>query len=371
MAHKIMHVTYDMRIGGTEMVIKNIIEGFNELYPDFEFSLFCIEQPVGPWGQMLQGHGIKIDSYCRRPGFDWRLIRAVRHSIVFHNIDVVHCHQYTPWVYGLIAALGTRAKVIFTEHGRFYPDVRSWKRLLLNPLFSRCTSVITSISKATKNALVQFEGIKEKDIVVVYNGIIPLKPNDDEVCKIRKHLGVGTDQFVFGTVARFDPIKNQAMMIRAFANVASENPDVCLLLVGDGEERNRLQSLADTLAVADRVFFTGYISEPVNFIAAMDIFLLSSLSEGASMTLLEAMSLGKPCIVTNAGGNSEIIVNKENGLVTPNDDVSAFSAAMKLLSQDSALRDTCSAGARLRFDKMFAIKHMVNHYRDLYEGLDR
>ena len=93
---KVLHITYDMRIGGTEMVIKNIIEGNNP--DDITMSIYCLETPLGPWGKALQQDGIEITTTPRQPGFDTRLIKAIRQHIKQHNIDIVHCHQYTPWV---------------------------------------------------------------------------------------------------------------------------------------------------------------------------------------------------------------------------------------------------------------------------------
>ncbi|MBK1619696.1 glycosyltransferase [Lamprobacter modestohalophilus] len=366
---KVLHVTFDMRIGGTEMVIKAIIEGFAQADPDVDFSLFCIEHPLGPWGQELASKGIAIESYRRHPGFDWTLIRRIRRLVQAQAIDVLHCHQYTPWVYGLIASLGTGARVIFTEHGRFYPDSRRWKRTLLNPWFARLTSAITAISGSTKQALVDYEAIKPEDVVVIYNGIAQLYSDNEEVRNIRARYGLDERHFLFGTVSRFDPIKNQTMMLRAFSRVVAEHADARLLLVGDGEERMRLETLVHALGLDERVFFTGYITDPVNYIAAMDIFLLSSLSEGTSMTLLEAMSLGKPCVVTDAGGNAEVVARAENGIVTPNDDEMAFATAMKQMVEQPDLREAFSRGAFVRFNRQFSVEHMVKAYDALYKDV--
>ncbi|MCF7977414.1 MAG: glycosyltransferase family 4 protein [Chromatiaceae bacterium] len=363
---KVLHVTFDMRIGGTEMVIKNIIEGFAEADSDVEFSLFCIEHPLGPWGQELASKGVEIESYPRHPGFDWTLIRRIRSLVKAQEIDLLHCHQYTPWVYGLMASLGTRAKVVFTEHGRFYPDSRRWKRMLLNPWCARLTSAITAISGSTKQALVDYEAIKADDVVVVYNGIAQLHSDIDKVCDVRSRYGLDERHFLYGTVSRFDPIKNQTMMLKAFSRVVAEHADARLLLVGDGEERMRLETLVHALGLDERVFFTGYMTEPGNHIAAMDTFLLSSLSEGTSMTLLEAMSLGKPCVVTDAGGNAEVVAHGENGIVTPNDDEMAFADAMKQVMEQPDLREQFSRGALVRFNRQFSVEHMVKSYDALY-----
>jgi glycosyltransferase involved in cell wall biosynthesis len=364
-AINVMHVTYDMRIGGTEMVIKNIIENVSD--QPVSMSIFCIEAPIGPWGQQLQNSGITITCKARKPRFDTTLIAAMRAHIKAHNIDVIHCHQYTPWVYGTLAAFGLGKNVIFTEHGRFYPDTSSWKRRFINPILIKMTSHITAISAATKQALVNYEFIPKSAISVVYNGIRLNRQHAADEASVRSRLHLKPDDLVFGTIARFDPIKNQVLMINAFKAVNVRFPKSKLLMIGDGEMKSALVALVAKLNLKDSVIFTGYLSYPLDYLAAMDVFLLSSLSEGTSMTLLEAMALGKPCVVTDAGGNSEIIINEENGLVTANENAELFSLAMQTLVVDSALRQKMGDAARVRFNTHFSANRMNKKYYSLYE----
>jgi len=363
---KIMHITFDMRIGGTEMVIRNIIEGLQT--SPFEMSIFCIESPIGPWGKELERQGVPIISTQRLPGFDIELIKKIRRCIKENDIDIVHCHQYTPWVYGAAASLFTKSKVIFTEHGRFYPDTTSWKRRLINPLLVALTNRITSISQATKKALIKFEFIPESKIQTIYNGIHPLTTTREATKAIRKRLAIPNNHKVLGTIARFDPIKNHKMMLKAFSAVLTIHPNTSLIMVGDGEEKANIKGLINELNLCNNVILTGYQSAPTHFLALMDIFLLSSLSEGTSMTLLEAMSLGKPCVVTDAGGNAEIVVNGQTGLVTPNNDAASFANAINILlsREDSGMY----TNAKKRFNDYFSAKKMNSQFEDLYLGLN-
>lgn len=331
---KVLHITYDMRIGGTEMVIKNIIEGNDGCV---EMSIFCIEEPIGPWGKDLQDEGYSIHSKARVDGFDRSLITAIRKHVRAHKIDIIHCHQYTPWVYGTLAVLGLSTKVIFTEHGRFYPDVSSWKRRFVNPILSMMTARITAISEATKEALVEYEFLKRSNIDVVYNGIRALELDLTEIESLRKQYNIADDDVVFGTVARLDPIKNHKMMLNAFAGLLAQHKNAKLFIVGDGELMEELKKQIQILGIADSVVLTGYIPYPKAYLAMFDVFLLSSLSEGTSMTILEAMSLGKPCVVTDAGGNKEIVLHEQTGLVTENDNSSEFQNAMLRLVSNLSL----------------------------------
>lgn len=362
---KVMHVTYDMRIGGTEMVIKNIIEGNSDA--NIEMSIYCIEAPLGPWGEDLKASGTQITVEERQPGFDKSLISKIRRHIKDNDIDILHCHQYTPWVYGTLAAAFTKTKVIFTEHGRFYPDSTNWKRRIVNPLLLTLTSRVTAISKATKDALSEFEFIPAHTIEVVYNGIEPLEVNTTKHETIR-HLGLPNDAFIFGTVARMDPIKNQIMMVNAFAEVTKSAANTYLVFVGDGEMRSTLESLVETLGLEDKVVFTGYQSNPKALIEAFDVFLLSSLSEGTSMTLLEAMSLKKPCVVTDAGGNAEVIRHNHNGFVCKNDNLGEFTENMlKIKNKEQILQ--FSSNAFTTFNQNFTVTGMLTKYQHLYREI--
>jgi glycosyltransferase involved in cell wall biosynthesis len=354
-----------MHIGGTEQVIKNLVEATDRSL--FNTSILCIESPIGPFGKILSEQGYQIDSLSRKEGFDVRLIFQIREYIIRNSIDIVHCHQYTPWVYGVLASILTGAKVIFTEHGRFYPDRSSWKRRYINPLLVQLTDHITAISKATKQALVDFEFIPDSKIEVVYNGIAELDTKLSETQQLRKNLSISDDHLILGTISRLDPIKNHQLLISSFAKVLKNHPKLTLLVVGDGELRQELESLVSNLDISKNVIFTGFQPNPVAYLQLMDIFLLPSLSEGTAMTLLEAMSLSKACIVTDVGGNPEIIEDKVNGLVVPSSDEDGLAAACDTLIKDSSLRQKLGDAGRARFEKKFIIDCMLNSYQKIYQ----
>ncbi|MFQ3237193.1 MAG: glycosyltransferase involved in cell wall biosynthesis [Paraglaciecola sp.] len=363
-----MHLTYDMRIGGTEMVIKNIIQGSDT--NQFDMSIFCIEQTIGPWGIELQNAGLNISAVERKPGFDVSLIFAIRKHLKKHKIDVIHCHQYTPWVYGVLGALATKTKVVFTEHGRFHPDSSTWKRKLVNPWLCKITVHIAAISKATKQALIDFENIPENRIDVIYNGINPPKVDPQKTTELRIKLKIPQDAKVLGTIARLDPIKNHRMMLEAFSLVLEDHPNTFLIIVGDGEERDNILKQIEVLNIKDKVIMPGYDPQPQHYLALMDIFLLSSLSEGTSMTLLEAMSLSKPCVATNAGGNAEIVKNNVTGFVTKNDVATDYHLAICRLLDDKTLTQKLAKNGKEEFIDTFTVHHMTQQYSQLYKTFE-
>ncbi len=366
MKKKVAHVTFDMRIGGAEQVIANLIENTNHKYI---LSIICLEQPTGPFGRNLIEKGYQIISFNRKPGFDFSLVRHIRNYIIDNNIDILHCHQYTPYVYGLFASAFTSTKIIFTEHGRFYPDKKKIKRVLFNPVLSLLTDSVTAISSATRDALVEYENFSRKKIMVVYNGIDDAMYTTPSDTNVRQSLGIKPEDFVLGTVARLDPIKNHKMMIKSLGIVRKSYPNTFLVLVGDGQERKNLESFVSSLGLSSHVIFTGFKEDIHNYLKAIDIFLLTSFSEGTAMTLLEAMASSLPCIATNVGGNPEIVRNGETGFIVPNDDCKLLTDKICLLLQDEDLLNKMGNAGRRRFKEKFSVEQMVSAYEKVYDDL--
>jgi len=365
---KILHVTFNMGIGGTEQVIRQIIQ--NSDNNRFTHEVLCIDGEIGALGKELDSWGIRVSSIKRSPGIDLDLVKLVRRMIRDNDVNVVHCHQYTPYFYGVLGACFTRAKVVFTEHGRFYPDRHNFKRRFVNPVLSWMTAQITAISESTRCALSEYEYINKGRIKVIYNGIKKIERDSANREGMLTELGLVEDGSRYvGTISRLEPIKNQAMMIQAFNIVKKQTPDLRLILIGDGAIAGQLKALTNELGLEDDVIFTGYIDNPQRYISLFEIFLLSSFSEGASMTLLEAMSLFRPCVVTDVGGNPEIVLHEETGIVVPSDDAEKFSEAMIRMLNDENKRRAFGEAGHVRFTRNFTARHMVDIYQGLYNEL--
>ncbi len=363
----VMHLTFDMGIGGAEQVIRQLVTSESEL--GVSSSILCIDAPLGAMGVALRKAGHEVSALGRRPGLDWSLVREIRQRLRRARIDILHCHQYTPWVYGFLAAQALPVRVVFTEHGRFYPDQRHLKRWLPNIAMSRLSDRITAISAATAEALARYEFIPRAAIEVVYNGIRPLEVDPADLALARRELGLAPETRVIGTVARLDPIKNHRLLIDAFAAVAAGRDDLALLIVGDGPEREALRAQADRLGVGQRVLLPGFRDDPAPLFGLMDVYVLPSLSEGTSMTLLEAMSMALPCVVTDVGGNPEIVQDGVSGRVVPSDDRGALAAALAELLDDRPMATAMGDAGRQRFDAHFDLGRMVAAYRTLYRSL--
>jgi glycosyltransferase involved in cell wall biosynthesis len=278
----------------------------------------------------------------------------------------VHCHQYSPYTYGWFAHWGTGAKVVFTEHGRFHPDQHRTKARLINPLIALTSHRLVAISAATRDALIEYEFMPASKIKVIYNGITPLTAEENRKQELLAELGIEPGDVVIGTVARLDTVKNHPMMLQNTRALIDQGYKVRLLLVGDGPERDNLEAMTQQLNLNSSVIFTGFQSKPADYLSLMDLFLLPSFTEGTSMTLLEAMSLGIPTVATRVGGTPEIVEDKQTGFLVESDDLEAFTGAIKNLLNQPAKRNQMGHAAKAKFEEKFSVEKMVNQYQDCY-----
>jgi len=360
---RILHITHDMGVGGAEQVIRHIILANNAA--QFDSEIVCIDGKIGATGEALRKSGVQITAFSRRSGLDRKTIKNIRAHIKSGNFQIIHCHQYTPYCYGVLAAIALGVKVVFTEHGRFHPDRFTWKRRIVNQVLFRLTDHIVAISEATRQALHEFEWIPRRVVSVIYNGIDkPVGVMGADA--LRKKFEIDKNTIVLGTISRLDSIKNQKMMIYALHSLRATYPNTVLVLAGDGPERGALEALTFELGLSDYVLFPGFVSDIGSYLELVDIFLLTSFSEGASMTLLEAMAYSKPIVATAVGGNTELIESDVAGLLINSDDADALTRSLSQLCSDEALRTRLGIGARAAFLEQFTRKLMIENYEKLY-----
>jgi glycosyltransferase involved in cell wall biosynthesis len=361
---KVLHVVLSMVVGGAERLVYDMVR-----YPVFADNppVVCCLDALGELGEKLQREGYSVFHKNRKRGLDWTVITWLREIIRREKITVVHAHQYTPLFYAVPAALlAGRVKVVYTEHGRFYPDRKSWKRTLVNPLLALGVDHLVSISHATADAMAEYDNFPRRRIQVIHNGIDSSRMNPvfDKSAK-RQELGLSETSRFIGTAARLNSIKNIPMMLRGLKLVLQQIPDTCLVIAGQGGEEESLRQLADELRIADRVKFIGLRFDLPEIYPLFDVFLLTSFSEGISITLLEAMASGVPAVVTDVGGNREVAVEGETGYLVPVDDDRLLAVRMCELLQGTD-RGSWGRAAEKRVNEDFSVTGMMGEYQKLY-----
>jgi len=359
-----------MDIAGAEKVVYSIVKGLDN--EKFSFSICCLDF-IGELGKRLIKEGVEVISLDRKPGIDIALIRKLIRILKDQQIDVVHTHQYTPYFYGATAAmLSGRRKIIFTEHGRHQPDRVRAKRAIYNQFLNLFTSEITGVSNFSKDSLVRFERLPARKIDVIYNGINlgEFKISVDREAK-RMEIGMDRDEIAIGMIGRFDPVKNHSLLLEAFKEVIKNIPKAKLLLIGDGPLRESLQSTVYSLQLERNVIFLGIRRDIPQVLQALDIYCLSSIAEATSLTLLEAMAVGLPVVATDAGGNPEIVLRDQTGILVSPSNYIEFAKAIITLAQDSEKRRRMGEAGKKRVKSLFTMNKMLGQYENLYLSLTK
>lgn len=362
----VLHV---MQVAGAEVLVKEII---HRLGRRIRPTVFCLDG-VGPLGEQLRASGVDVVCLNRRPGRDWgvgwRLAREVRRR----EIEVLHAHQYTPFFYAALAAplSGRAPRLILTEHGRHFPDVVSPLRRAVNRLLlDRLADAVNAVCGFSARSLCHIDGFAGRRIEVIENGIVVERyaPAADRTA-LRRRLGLNPDRRYIACVGRFHPVKDQPTLLHGVAQVAQDHDDVDLLLIGDGPGRPALLELVDQLGISSRVHFLGVRSDVPDLLRAVDIFALTSVSEAASLTLLEAMASGLPVVVTAVGGNPEIVRHDREGLLVGRSDSAATAQALLRLLNNPDLAAEMGKAGRDRVWQHYRLERTVLRYAHLYQRL--
>lgn len=363
----VMHV---MQVAGAEVLVKQIIE---QLSAEIEPTIFCLDS-LGELGAQLREAGVPVVVFNRQPGLDWKLPGRMATEIEQRGIEVLHAHQYTPFFYSALARLrGARqVRILLTEHGRHYPDIVSRKRRLANRwLLSRLADMSTACCDFSARALETNDGFRH--VITVPNGVdlthLPARGTNAEQADLRRSLHLEVDRPYVACVARFHPIKDHQMLIRGWQHVNRELPEARLLLVGDGPERNACEQLAKELKIADSIEYWGIRHDVAEILRAVNAFALTSVSEAASLTLLEAMASECPVVVTDVGGNGEHVTNGKHGYLVPRGDYDALGQRLLSLLRDSACGKSFGIDARKHVIDNFDLRQSLDRYAQLYQEI--
>jgi len=359
----ILQVVLSLSPGGAERLV---IEMSKHVAARAPVSVCCLDEP-GAWAAELEQRNIPVVSIRRQPGFRPSIATRLVAAAQRFRASVLHCHQFSPFVYGSLAALRSpRLRVVYTEHGRLSDAPPSTKRRLVNQVLGRVPAAVCSVSEELRAHMLA-EGFTAGGVRVIHNGIVPgAQPSDEDRDRARHALGLAPGQFVIATAARLDPVKDLRNLIESYARFASSQRSTALVIVGDGPEGDSLRDAARLAGVADRVRFTGHRSDVRALLPGFDLFVNSSRSEGVSLTILEAMAAALPVVATRAGGNPELVIDNVSGFLVPPGDAGALAHAIARVATDKPLAHRFGAAGRARVEEHFSFDAMMARYYAIY-----
>jgi len=288
--------------------------------------------------------------------------------------DVIHCHLSDAVLLGGMASFFTGIpKVIITKHtplmfpdrGRLSP--RNLLRKAVLRFFFRHARTVVAVSRQTERALRQAFALSPDRVRYIPNGVeIRASKEGPEVHALRLRLGLARDDIAVLNVGRLVPVKGQIYLIEAIALLSDRSPNMKLFIAGDGESREGLTKCIDELGLADRVHLLGDRQDVADLLTAADIVAFSSLSEGTSLAVMEAMAAGKPIAATAIRGNMDVLTHRENALLVPAGDPRSMADALSLLATDRRLADQLGAAARNKARAECDIKQVVKAYAAIW-----
>lgn len=361
---RVLHLIQGLEVGGLEYMVVNLLNGLD--MRRYQSSVCCYDT-LGPLVKSLNGE-VEIHHLKRKQGVDYTYSFKLAIFLKRKKIQILHLHNSTAFFYGVIAGKIARVPVIvYTEHARdVFPDI---KIRIADKFLSLFTDKVIVVAGYLKKNLIKYEWFNPLKMTTIYNGIDETKFNfESHPTEIREGLGLPENRKIIGIVARLDPIKNHKCLIKAMQLVIKKFSDSLLLIVGDGSQREELEGLTKNIGLERNVIFLGTRQDVPQLLSIMDIFILSSKSEGLPITLLEAMAASKPIIATNVGGIPEVIENGINGILIPPDNSEAMAEAVLELLKDEEKSKKLGMMARKRFENNFTLPMMVRKYEELYES---
>jgi len=359
-----------LELGGAELLAARIARQLRDRY---RFVFVCLET-MGRLGDELLANGFAVHVLDKRPGVDRVVIRRLKSLIRKEWIDLVHAHQYGPYLYAAMARFPRgHPPILLTEHGRHFPDRVRRSHLLVNRLLLGRKDRLFGVGKRVRLALIDNEGFPRDRVGVIYNGIDIDGFGDTRRVReeVRHELGLRPGDFAIVQAARLQPVKDHATAVRAMARVAAIRTDVRLFLAGDGPLAGEIDDLIGRLGLEAQVVRLGVRSDVKRLLGAADLVLMSSLSEGIPLSLIEGMAAGLPVLATRVGGIPEMVEEGRTGLLVAAEDDEAMARQILYLAEDAAARDRLGQAGRERASDLFSEERMVAEYDRAYQDMSR
>jgi glycosyltransferase involved in cell wall biosynthesis len=353
---RIVRLTTSLDFGGQEKKYISFTNIKNRLLNQYVFAA------IGRGGyaeQNLKTKGFEVYIFNRNPS----VVNFFNIFILYRRFrrikpDIVHTAAAEANFHGILAARLAGVKIVIAEEIGF--PSHSLKAQLVFSIIYRLVRVVVCVSEAVRDFLVEIGEIPAEKGVVIYNPVSPSKHVKREI----------QPYFTIVTVGRLETVKNHRLLLEVLAELSDKS--IRLILVGDGSERPNLEETIDQLNLKEQVWITGFISEPEQFLAKADLFVLPSLSEGFGIAAVEAMQMGVPSLCSKVGGIPEFIEDGKNGwLFDPHDKSELIAKIELILEMDREKRDTVGMHGRSSVADRFSEERYIEILEGLYEELAR
>jgi glycosyltransferase involved in cell wall biosynthesis len=357
---KILHVVLNLKKGGLEHLVANLAKKQEQAGHEVKI---CSLEAEPEHNQLIRNQNVHAVFLNRVAGKDWRLLWQIIKVIRKESPDIVHAHNTTPLIYcGLAGKIAKGPRYINTRHGDF---VKHWPDILL-----KSYDCIVAVSHASMATLIKHNNIRS--VKVIHNGIDTSfyadRRDGNWENTYKNNINISRSQKVVGIIARLSKEKDHETLIRAFDSLQHKVNNALLLIIGDGPEKEKLLDISADLRAQNKVKFLDFRNDIPELLNILDLLVLSSFSEGLSITLLEAMASRLPVVATNVGGNPEVVVDGETGILVPPKDPQKMAEAIIEILQNPGLAKKMGEAGRKRVEDEFSLDRMAREYELIYEN---
>ncbi|MDA8163951.1 MAG: glycosyltransferase [Desulfobacteraceae bacterium] len=359
----LLHMALWLDYGGLE----NIIHTFSHVLraKGYQVKIVALERDGRTFDRLRQD-GFPVRLLGRRPGkFDPRLLARLVRFLREERIEVIHSHSGCIMYAALAGKLAGVRRIVHTEHGRYLPDSRG--RIWEDRIFSRLIDSYVCVSADLERYMRGIIRVPASKLATIINGVDTRRYRsygEDGRAALRRQHGYGPDEVVVGTVCRLIPKKNVEFLLDWLLSRREDGRRYRLAVIGDGPSLPRLQKMAAARPEAIRLL--GMRSDVADWMNVFDVFALPSLTEGTSLTIMEAMASELPVVVSEVGGNKEIVTHERTGFLYPVNDMAAYSGLVDRLAASPGLRRELGARARQDMEARFSMNAVLGRYEALY-----
>ena len=373
----LLYVITKLELGGAQKQLLSLISHLNRE----RFSPFLFTAKDGlllPEALSINGLRIKRSRFLERPINPLKDLLALIEIYFFikkNKIEIVHTHSSKAGILGRWAArLANVPVIVHTIHGWPFhqwqnPIIRQFY-IFLEHLTAKVTHSLVAVCEHDIEKGIKFKISGRRKYTLIHYGIDKEKFTDyNNFLNKREELNINPNQAVVGMVACLKPQKSPQDYIKAVSLVIKLFPRTKFLLIGDGILRPKIERLIKRLKLNEYIMLTGWRKDIPQLLSTIDIFVLTSLWEGLSIAVLEALASKKPVVATSTGGIAEIIRERQNGFLIPPKNINLLADRLITLLRDDALRNKMAEEAKNSIGLEFSLGHMVNRTQGLYENL--
>jgi sugar transferase (PEP-CTERM/EpsH1 system associated) len=369
----VVHIVHRLAVGGMENGLINLINHMPGNH--YRHAIVCLTEATD-FKDRIENKAIPVIELKQTNGHDpgihfrvWRALRAL-------GADIIHTRNLPTIEFQLVAALAGVHGRIHGEHGRDMYDLdgKNFKYNMLRKALRPFVGHYIAVSRDLEQWLLKTIGVKRDRITQIYNGVNTdkFKPRGSRRDFPGPEGWLKADSFVVGSVGRMEAVKDQITLVRAFIHLVQSSPAARerarLVVVGDGALRQHLLEVLRAAGLQDTAWLPGERKDVAEIMRAMDLFVLPSLREGISNTILEAMATGLPVVATNTGGNPEIVTAGEMGDLVPHSNPAAMAQAIANYFSQTDRAWNYGRNARRKVERQFSMEAMVKGYLHAYDN---